>query len=245
MTTKPDSPTKLSKSEQARINGARSQGPTTADGKKKSSRNALKHGFAATENVVISLEDEPDWLAHRDGVRSSFNPQNYIEFEFVDKLASISWRQSRLVDINHHHPANADDPYFHLLLAWQGLANTPRKRPGPGEPTIHELPESPLDLNSMELVRRYQVSLDRQYRNTLLNLRQYRKDFASAAPDALAAVQQPEVKPVEEPTPPTPEAPPTTVETAEQIEPKHTPATPQMEAKTGSETPATRLPRAA
>jgi hypothetical protein len=188
----------MTKSEQARINGARSKGPKTQEGKAASSRNAIKHGFAATENVVISIEDQPAWLLHRDGVRSAFDPKNYVEQELVDKLASISWRQSRLVaietalidaqisfqenDINKHHAGQADDPYFHLLVAWQSLAGVPHKRPGPDEPNMHQNPESPLDINSMELVRRYQVSLDRQYRNTLLNLRQYRKDFATPQP---------------------------------------------------------------
>jgi hypothetical protein len=56
----------MTKSEQARINGAKSKGPVTPEGKKTSSRNSLKHGFAATQNVVISLEDEPEWNLHRD-----------------------------------------------------------------------------------------------------------------------------------------------------------------------------------
>ena len=48
------------KSETARANGAKSHGPTTAEGKEKSSRNAIKHGLTAgTGNILLDSED-PD-----------------------------------------------------------------------------------------------------------------------------------------------------------------------------------------
>jgi hypothetical protein len=250
----------MTKSEQARINGARSKGPKTPEGKAASSRNAIKHGFAATENVVISIEDQPAWLLHRDGVRSAFDPKNYVEQELVDKLASISWRQSRLVaietalidaqisfqknDINKYHAGQADDPYFHLLVAWQSLAGVPHNRPAPEEPNMHQNPESPLDINSMELVRRYQVSLDRQYRNALLNLRQYRNDFAAPAIAPAA-----EAKPIDAPVIP---EPPTANKPAEQIEPnspanpfRSTPLPVASDTATTRQTRPPKLPRAA
>ena len=49
---------KLTRSEQSRINGAHSNGPTSIDGKAISSKNALKHGFAASANVVLGVEDK-------------------------------------------------------------------------------------------------------------------------------------------------------------------------------------------
>jgi hypothetical protein len=40
------------KSETARANGAKSRRPTTAQGKEKSSRNAIKHGLTASNGNI-------------------------------------------------------------------------------------------------------------------------------------------------------------------------------------------------
>ena len=202
---------KRTQSEQARINGAKSHGPTSPEGKAKSSSNALKHGFAATINTVISIEDKPAFDLHLQGIRASFNPQNYMEETLVDQLASISWRQVRLVatetalldaqmglhdkNVCDLYPRHADDNYFHLVQAWQALARPPHKDIPTGEERNILLAPKGYDINSLELLRRYQTSLDRQFRNTLLNLQQYRKSFApvSATPqqDTLARPEEP------------------------------------------------------
>lgn len=49
-----------SKSDAARENGKKSSGPVTSEGKKKSSRNAFKHGLTA-ESVVFPGESETDF----------------------------------------------------------------------------------------------------------------------------------------------------------------------------------------
>ena len=203
------------RAEQARINGAKSQGPTTEAGKAKSSLNALKHGFAAKNNVIIYPEDSDEWAAHLAGQYESYLPTTYAERELVDQIASIRWRQARLVTvetahlafqialhedtIRDYHPFEADNPCLHLVLAWQSLASKPLPRHLPEDPNVAPDPTQPpdsLDVASMELLRRYQLSLDRQFRNALLNLRQYRKDFApQAAEAAAAAVEKPQPEP--------------------------------------------------
>jgi hypothetical protein len=206
---------KNSRAEQARINGSKSKGPVSIEGKAASSMNALKHGFAAAINVVIEIEDKPAWEIHLEGFRSSFKPQCYVEETLVDQLANINWRQSRLVgletalidaqisiqgkNVYDIHPRSADDPYFHLVQAWQALARQPEKQNEPKDPSM---PPNGYDIGSIELVRRYQVSLDRQYRNALLNLRQYRKDFASSAPP-----NEPKMAPEVQAPPPEPPPP--------------------------------------
>ena len=190
---------KLSHSEQARINGAKSKGPTSPAGKAISSANSLKHGFAAVINVVLRIEDKAAFDLHLEGLRASYKPTDYAEQTFVDQLAAISWRQSRLTGletalfdaqmdlqldhVNKISPDAALDPYFHLVQAWKALARQPQK-PDPDIPQDPSLPPGGYDINSLELLRRYQTSLDRQFRNTLLNLQQYRKNFATTLGNA-------------------------------------------------------------
>ena len=211
-------PDKLTPSEQSRLNGSKSKGPKTPEGRAKSSTNAIKHGFAATSNVVLLIEDEPAFEKHLAETRACYQPRNYAEQTLVDQLASLQWRQSRLVAIetalidaqvglqNQNftslYPNSADDEYLHLVKAWQALAHPPQKPDASYDPEPHDptVPPTAYDITSIELVRRYQVSLDRQFRNALLNLRQYRKDFAPQQP---ATPNEPETPP---PPPPT-EAP--------------------------------------
>lgn len=216
----PDTTPKLTRSEQSRLNGAQSKGPITPEGKATSSQNALKHGFAASVNVLISIEDEDDLQRHLAGIRSSFLPQNYMEETLVDQLASLSWRRARLAalepalldaqisiqeeKVRTENPGCAEDNYFHLLQAWTALAGPVRQRSEEAEkdPSI---PPNGYHIQSLELLRRYQTSLAREFRTTLLDLQLYRKSFA--APPVAAQPNEPEKPaPVEFPKP-TPVAP--------------------------------------
>ena len=202
---------KRSRSEQARINGANSKGPTSPEGKATSSRNALKHGFAAVINNVISVEDKEAFENHTAGYRDAFTPQNYFETTLIDQLASVNWRQTRLVGLEtaildaqlsvqskavDEFEGDAADPYVRMVYAWHALAR--KSEPAENPAALAET----FDIHCLELVRRYITTLDRQYRNTLLNLRQYRKDFAPAPPQAQPSPEPNEPK---NPPPPAPE----------------------------------------
>ena len=209
---------RLARAGQSRINGAKSKGPTTPEGKAISRGNAIKHGFAAAQNVLLSIEDEPDFQIHLAGLRDSYAPRNYQENTFVEQLANISWRQARIASIEpalidvqmalqndrlcETHPDAADDNYFHLAEAWRALA-----RPAQKADLKVQSDAIDFDINSLALLLRYQTSLDRQYRNVLSNLRQYRKDFAPALTDAPAVTAITPNEPAA-PPPPTPETTP-------------------------------------
>ncbi len=65
----------LSKSESARINGAKSRGPKTPEGKAKSSQNAIKHGIFARVVVLTSRNDRGRWVRRRSaGLRCGLGP---------------------------------------------------------------------------------------------------------------------------------------------------------------------------
>ena len=52
---------------QARINGSKSRGPITIEGRAKSSKNALVHGHAAKVNVLTQHDDIQAYDAHLAG----------------------------------------------------------------------------------------------------------------------------------------------------------------------------------
>lgn len=86
------------KSETARINGAKSKGPVTAEGKHRSSRNALKHGLSA-QVIVLPHEDRPLYERLRDSYFEDFQPATQSEADLVEAMVTARWRLNRAAGI--------------------------------------------------------------------------------------------------------------------------------------------------
>ena len=81
-----------------RQNARHSTGPRTEPGKRRSRRNAIRHGLTA-ETVIDSLEDAADYKAFERAIKSDYSPQTAIEGQLVTRLASLLWRLRRAVAI--------------------------------------------------------------------------------------------------------------------------------------------------
>src|SRR5689334_6855866 len=81
-----------------RRNAQLSTGPVTQEGKKRSRRNALRHGLAA-ETVIHKLEDADDYAAFEMAVTADYEAQSSVERELVLRLASVLWRLRRATAI--------------------------------------------------------------------------------------------------------------------------------------------------
>ena len=79
-------------------NAKHSTGPRTESGRRRSRRNAIRHGLTA-ETVVDTLEDAADYRAFERAIKSDFSPQTAIESQLVSRLASLLWRLRRAVII--------------------------------------------------------------------------------------------------------------------------------------------------
>ena len=90
--------TSLRQIEANRRNARLSTGPATEEGKKKSRRNALRHGLAA-ETVIDVFEDVEDYAAFEMAVTADFDAQSAVERELVLRLASLLWRLRRVTAI--------------------------------------------------------------------------------------------------------------------------------------------------
>ena len=80
--------------EAARINGAKSHGPVTPDGKRNSSLNALRHNFCS-ESLVLNNEQKPRYQALLDSYLETFRPSGLVETDLVEQMAAAKWREQR------------------------------------------------------------------------------------------------------------------------------------------------------
>jgi hypothetical protein len=81
-----------------RRNALRSTGPNTEDGKRRSRRNALRHGLAA-ETIVEIVEDIDDYKGFEAAVIADHDARTAVERELVLRLASLLWRLRRATAI--------------------------------------------------------------------------------------------------------------------------------------------------
>src|SRR5271157_1013558 len=70
-----------------RANADRSTGPTTPEGKLRSSQNARKHGFTATSFAVVHLEDLNEVANLREDLVALYHPVNSQELFAVERIA--------------------------------------------------------------------------------------------------------------------------------------------------------------
>jgi len=90
--------TSLRQIEANRDNALKSTGPKTEEGKQRSRRNALRHGFTA-ETVIEPLESRDEYRAFEAAILSEYLPQTPVEQELVRRLASLFWRLRRATSI--------------------------------------------------------------------------------------------------------------------------------------------------
>ena len=89
-----------SRAEQARLNGARSKGPTTAAGKERSRKARLIHGrYARSEekgtSILLLNECPEQYELFRQGWMARLAPRTASERELVDSFVANEWRRIR------------------------------------------------------------------------------------------------------------------------------------------------------
>lgn len=86
------SPAKL---EANRRNAQMSTGPTSAAGKARSSRNALKHGLTAAACTVLPDEDAAAYTAVVERLTDDLAPADEVERLLVGRIGQLFWRLHR------------------------------------------------------------------------------------------------------------------------------------------------------
>src|SRR6476619_7985752 len=88
----------MTRSEAARINGSRSNGPVTEEGKARSSRNAHAHGLCA-EVVVMEGESQEAFDALAAAIFASHLPETIEEADRVFEISANRWRLRRCMEM--------------------------------------------------------------------------------------------------------------------------------------------------
>jgi hypothetical protein len=106
------------------------RGPKTPEGKKRSQRNALKHGIFAQTPVLPLVEDEGEWLALRQDVIDWFGLEGAFQETLGERVAMLLWRLKRVArmeteDIRHYQADVPEDWVSSMHLA--GLPIPDRK----------------------------------------------------------------------------------------------------------------------
>jgi hypothetical protein len=90
-----DGPDQDRQSDAHKAGKKRGGGPRTAEGKARSSQNAVKHGILSN-NPVATGESLEDWEVHVAGMHEQFDPRGSYEELCVQHIAEDLWRLGRL-----------------------------------------------------------------------------------------------------------------------------------------------------
>lgn len=82
-------------SEAARVNGAQSHGPATAEGKSKSSQNSRKHGIL-THIALLPHEDQEEFSELLNSFLNEHQPGSPTEVVYIREMADAEWRLARI-----------------------------------------------------------------------------------------------------------------------------------------------------
>lgn len=136
----------------ARTNGAQSHGPSTAEGKARSARNSLKHGFTA-QPAAMNPEARAEYESILAALIAELQPTTEIEDHLVEGIAVARWRLNR------------------IRRAQEQLL----------EQDILAVLDDPEQARKLNLLNRYEKDYDRQFRNNLRQLQQLREAETKAA----------------------------------------------------------------
>ena len=167
-------------------NAQHSTGPRTAEGKQRSSQNALKHGLCALDPLIPG-EDPEAFQEHFCEIELDLKPASAIESNLVEQIADVSWRLKRLSRIEAA-----------LITAFYDA--TAEQPPNQGNDTDQLLGKALAHhdrLDALNRLGRYEAQLSRRYHRALKEFRDLRKERIrslnlSGAFSRLAARPQPE-----------------------------------------------------
>jgi len=152
------------KAEQARINGRKSHGPITHEGKWNSSRSAIRHGLTANVHTLLTCECPNEYEEVYNAFVDSLRPGDKAEMRLVEKIANLDWRLERFVMMETCILNMGADLQVHEIQArFERIS-------GIGF-VVEAWKETQSASHCLDLLRRYLGTLQHQFNATLKNFR--------------------------------------------------------------------------
>lgn len=154
----------MSKAEAARVNGAKSKGPTSPEGKARSAQNSVQHGLCSNTVVLASESTEEYEELLADYIRL-YQPAGPVELDLVHEIASTRWRLRRILRIE----AAAFD---------QAIERAAEENPDCAESTAFENLAG--NSKTLGMLNRYEGRLRRAYERAVAELRRLQAERIAA-----------------------------------------------------------------
>ena len=221
--------------EAARLNGAKSRGPATPEGKSISSQNAIRHGLLS-KMAVIEGESETSFQDLAASLRQAFAPPDGLDFDeheniLLDTMVLSAWRRLRAVamesaaltlEMKSQQENYPDDP------------STACPESATATATFHAFTGLSANTPSFDLILRYETRHARAYERAAKALRDHRAARIAACQAACPTNPAPANPSTRQPDPATPDPSPLPIPApAQPNEPKpaYTPPANKRQAK--------------
>lgn len=141
--------------------------------------NATKHGILSVSPVIPWFETEEDWLAFRDGIFESIQPEDFLQSVLTDRVATIAWRMLRLIRYEREHIAGSLRDVARDMVLGARLAR--EDVPGPGTTGRKERMDSMAmhrlipGEHTLDKINRYETCLHRHLLQTLRQIAALKK----------------------------------------------------------------------
>jgi hypothetical protein len=173
----PNRPSSDRRIKSSRENGRKSHGPTTPEGKARSSVNGIRHGMLA-HTVCLDLESKERFANLVDDLLAEFQPATKSEKDLVETAAVARWNQMRIWGIR-----STD---LQREMNRQGTAMSGATPPMLAAAAFRDLADTG---NSLALALRYETTYAREYKNCVRELNRL-KHLRGPAVDTPAASHQ-------------------------------------------------------
>lgn len=174
---------KLSRSEQARINGRMGRGPVTEQGKIRSSQNAFQHG-AYSNRIILPGESTDEFFKLLHSYEDQFRPTDQLERDLIQDLTDARWRIERM----------KRQETLEWSQATMDAAQDPALADAPYE-VLHEYAHrqrAQMKGNPLENIRRAEARYRRDFDRALKTLNQHRREKLRNEPNIEQPATQPE-----------------------------------------------------